>query len=61
MVARITRVDDLIKVEKFTSVADGTVVADGTQVNLGPLPEKRAFLAKVQMQQVDVPGVSDAP
>lgn len=55
MVGHITMVDDLIKVEKFTAVAyGGTVVADGTQVNLGPLPEKRAFVAKVAMQKVDV-------
>ncbi|WP_224368629.1 DUF748 domain-containing protein [Hyalangium versicolor] len=55
MVAHITMVDDLIKIEKFSTVAyGGTVVADGTQVNLGPLPEKRPFTAKVQMQKVDV-------
>jgi AsmA protein len=55
MVAHITMVDDLIKVEKFSSVAfGGTVVADGTQVNLGPVPEKRAFTAKVKMEQVDM-------
>jgi AsmA protein len=54
MVAHLTMVDDLIKVEKFSSsVYGGTVVADGTQVNLGPLPEKRAFTAKVKMEQVD--------
>jgi AsmA protein len=54
MVAHITMVDDLIKVEKFSSsVYGGTVVADGTQVNLGPLPEKRAFTAKVKMEQVE--------
>jgi AsmA protein len=54
MVAHITMVDDLIKVEKFSTVAyGGTVVADGTQVNLGPLPEKRPFTAKVAMQKVD--------
>jgi AsmA protein len=54
MVAHITMVDDLIKVEKFSTVAyGGTVVADGTQVNLGPLPEKRPFTAKVTMQKVD--------
>jgi AsmA protein len=58
MVAHITMMNDLIKVEKFTSVAyGGTVVADGTQVNLGPLPEKRAFEAKVQMKGVDVAAV----
>jgi len=58
MVAHITMVDDLIKVEKFSAVAyGGTVVADGTQVNLGPLPEKRAFTAKVTMQQVDMASV----
>lgn len=54
MVAHITMVDDLIKVEKFSTVAyGGTVVADGTQVNLGPLPDKRPFTAKVTMQKVD--------
>ncbi|MFL5347773.1 MAG: AsmA family protein [Hyalangium sp.] len=58
MVAHITMVDDLIKIEKFSSVAyGGTVVADGTQVNLGPLPEKRPFVAKVTMQKVDVASV----
>ncbi|MDY7226400.1 AsmA family protein [Hyalangium rubrum] len=55
MVAHVTMVDDLIKVEKFSSaVYGGTVVADGTQVNLGPKPEQRAFEAKVVMQGVDV-------
>lgn len=54
MAAHITMVDDLIKVEKLSTVAyGGTVVADGTQVNLGPLPEKRPFTAKVTMQKVD--------
>ncbi|HVG63801.1 MAG TPA: AsmA family protein [Hyalangium sp.] len=58
MVAHITMVDDLIKVEKFSAVAyGGTVVADGTQVNLGPLPEKRPFTAKVTMQKVDAASV----
>jgi AsmA protein len=58
MVAHITMVDDLIKVEKFTSTAyGGQVVADGTQVNLGPTPEKRAFEAKVVMTGVDVASV----
>ncbi len=58
MVAHITLVDDLIKVEKFSSVAfGGTVVADGTQMNLGPPPEKRPFVAKVTMQKVDVASV----
>ena len=58
MVAHVTMVNDLIKVEKFsTSVYGGTVVADGTQVNLGPAPEKRAFTAKVTMQKVDVASV----
>lgn len=58
MVAHITMVDDLIKVEKFSSVAySGTVVADGTQVHLGPAPEKRAFEAKVEMKGVDVAAV----
>jgi AsmA protein len=55
MVAHITMVDDLIKVEKFTTaVYGGTVVADGTTVRLGPLPEQRPFEAKVVMQGVDV-------
>jgi AsmA protein len=58
MVAHITMVDDLIKVEKFSSaVHGGTVVADGTQVNLGPQPEKRLFTAKVVMQRVDLASV----
>ncbi|MBN1205905.1 MAG: AsmA family protein [Myxococcaceae bacterium] len=58
MVAHITLVDDLITVEKFSSVAyGGTVVADGTQVHLGPLPEERAFEAKVQLKGVDVAAV----
>jgi AsmA protein len=55
VVAHITMVDDLIKVEKFSSaVYGGTVVADGTTVRLGPLPEQRPFEAKVVMQGVDV-------
>lgn len=55
MVAHITLVDDLIKVEKFSSnMYGGTVVADGTQVRLGPKPEARPFEAKVVMQGVDV-------
>jgi len=61
MVAHLTMVEDLIKVEKFSAVAyGGTVVADGTQVNLGPLPEKRAFTAKVEMKQVDMAKVLEA-
>ncbi|WP_224240412.1 DUF748 domain-containing protein [Hyalangium gracile] len=61
LVAHITMVDDLIKIEKLSSVAyGGTVVADGTQVNLGPLPEKRPFVAKVTMQQVDVAQVLES-
>jgi AsmA protein len=55
MTAHVTMVDDLIKVEKFSSgVYGGTVVADGTTVRLGPLPEQRPFEAKVVMQNVDV-------
>ncbi len=55
MLTHITMVDDLIKVEKFTSaVYGGSVVADGTQVRLGPQPEQRPFEAKVVMQGVDV-------
>ncbi|HLL00819.1 MAG TPA: AsmA family protein [Myxococcaceae bacterium] len=55
MVAHITMVDDLIKVEKFSSgVYGGSVVADGTTVRLGPQPEQRPFEAKVVMQGVDV-------
>jgi AsmA protein len=55
IVAHITMVDDLIKVEKFSSgVYGGTVVADGTTMRLGPLPEQRPFEAKVVMQGVDV-------
>jgi AsmA protein len=58
MVAHITMVDDLIKVEKFSAAAyGGLVVADGTQVSLGPTPDKRPFEAKVVMKGVDVAAV----
>ncbi|SEK96002.1 AsmA protein [Stigmatella aurantiaca] len=55
IVAHVTMVDDLIKVEKLTAgVYGGSVVADGTQMRLGPLPEQRPFEAKVKVQAVEM-------
>ena len=48
MVADLTMVDDLIKVEQFTTgVYGGTVVADGSRCGWGPMPAQRPFVAKV--------------
>ncbi|WP_225409009.1 AsmA family protein [Stigmatella hybrida] len=55
IVAHVTMVDDLIKVEKLTAgIYGGSVVADGTQMRLGPLPEQRPFEAKVKVQAVEM-------
>lgn len=55
LVATIKMANDHFLVEKLTvGMYGGTVVADGTSIDLGPLPEKRPFVAKVKAQNIEV-------
>jgi AsmA protein len=55
LVATIKMVNDHFLVEKLTvGIYGGTIVADGTSIDLGPLPAKRPFVAKVKAQNVEM-------